>query len=124
MPSTWSAGWCWARCACTSSRTNPLRRPVVRNERIGLYYLAGTAALVALAVVLRPWGLLLLGPAMSLGLVTAGLFHIGAGVFRKQRGRLPVLTSLLLWPVLLGQRLSLAYYAPRSNGWDAVTDRL
>jgi hypothetical protein len=48
----------------------------------------------------------------------------GARVFRKREGRISWLTWLMLWPVLLGQRLSLMYYARGCRAWDALTERV
>src|SRR5206468_3380136 len=40
----------------------PLCQPVVRHLRVGIYYLAGAVTLLASAIVLKSWGLLLLWP--------------------------------------------------------------
>jgi protein-tyrosine phosphatase len=105
-------------------QAEPLRQSMVRNNRVGLYYSLGAALLAGMAIFLRPWGLLLLWPTISLGLIAVGYFHVGAGIFRKRDGRLPFLTHILLWPVLLGQRISLSHYARQSNPWDCVTGSL
>jgi predicted protein tyrosine phosphatase len=102
----------------------PLAQPVVRNRRIGLYYLVGALSFGIATILLRPWGVLLLWPATSLGLVASGYFRFGAGIFRKRDGVLPFTTRILLWPVLIGQRLSLAYYSRQARPWDAVSDEL
>jgi protein-tyrosine phosphatase len=101
-----------------------LRQPVVCNRRVGFYYAAGCAMLIVAAVLARPIGLLLLWPAVSLGIVAAAYFGLGPGIFRKTDGRLPLTTWLLLWPIILGQRLSLLYYARRSNAWDRLSDHV
>lgn len=102
----------------------PLREPVTPNIRIGLFYAAGAILVIAIAYALQPGGLLLLWPAMAIAVVASAYFGVGPGVFRKRGGRVPWLTKLLLWPVLLGQRASLAYYAKQSDGWNALTDRV
>jgi len=102
----------------------PLRAPVVRNARIGVYYLGGALVVAAAAFGLRPCGWLLLWPAISLALVAAAYFHLGPGIFRKREGVLPSLTRLVLGPVLLGQRISLAYYTSRTRRWDVISDGL
>jgi len=43
--------------------------PVVVNRRIGSYYLAGTAVVLITGAVSWPWGVLLLWPAIALGIV-------------------------------------------------------
>jgi membrane-associated phospholipid phosphatase len=102
----------------------PLRQPVTVNLRIGMMYGAGAAVWLAVAILTRPWGLVLIWPVISLLLVAAAYFEIGPGIFRKQDGRVPILSSIILGPVLVGQRLSLAYYRSKSNAWDALSDRL
>lgn len=105
-------------------REAPLRLPVERSLRLGRLYALLAAFLAVSGVALRPWGLLLLYPAVSTGLVAAGYFGLGPGVFGKTAGRLPLATRLLLGPVLVGQHLSLLYYRRQCRPWDAVTDRL
>lgn len=102
----------------------PLARPVVVNRRIGIYYLAVAIFFMCTAVAGGPIAWILLWPAFSMGLVAAGYFGLGAGVYRKRDGRLRATTWLLLWPVLLAQRLSLIYYARQCNPWDRLTDRV
>jgi len=68
--------------------------------------------------------LLLLWPALSMGVVASAYFGAGPGVFRKRDGRLPPATFLLLGPVVLGQWLSMRHYARRSRPWDEVTPGL
>jgi len=105
-------------------RATPLALPMKRNRRIGFYYVIATAALIVMAVSLKPWGLLLLWPATATGLVASGYFFLGPGVFGKINGRLPLSTRLILAPVLLGQSLSLLYYSRQCRRWDRVTDRV
>ncbi|HSZ54776.1 MAG TPA: dual specificity protein phosphatase family protein [Tepidisphaeraceae bacterium] len=102
----------------------PLRQPVTCNLWVGMMYAAGAAVWLAVAILTRPWGLLLIWPVISLSLVAAAYFGLGPGIFRKRQGRVPILSSIVLWPVLAGQRLSLAYYKTKSNAWDALTDHL
>jgi hypothetical protein len=102
----------------------PLRAPVTPNRRVGLMYAAAAVACVAAAILLRPWGLILFWPAVSLSLVTAAYFGLGPGIYRKRDGRVPALSQVILAPVLLGQWLSLAYYATKSKPWDALNERV
>lgn len=93
---------------------------VVPNRRVGLYYLTGAVLLAIGAWLLRPWGIVLLWPATSLGIVSYGYFKGGAGVFRKSEGRIPWETRLILAPCLLGQKLSLLHYRRQCRAWDEV----
>jgi 1-acyl-sn-glycerol-3-phosphate acyltransferase len=94
--------------------------PATRNVRVGAYYFTGAAAAAALMVLLWPWGAILAWPALSLAIVSAGYFGLGSSVFRKADGRLPLSARLLLWPCLIGQRASRAYYRRYSRPYDAV----
>ena len=75
--------------------------------KLAAAYLLGAAILTAGAVAFRPWGLLLLWPAVSLTLVGLGYAGLGVDVFRKKDGRLSPSARLLLAPYLAGVRLSL-----------------
>jgi hypothetical protein len=99
-------------------------RPVTGNRRVGSYYAAGAVCLAGLACVASPLSCLLLWPATSLGLVGAAYFGLGPGIFRKSHGQLPLSSWLLLWPVLLGHRISLIHYARSCRPWDVLTDRV
>jgi membrane-associated phospholipid phosphatase len=101
-------------------REGEYRLPVTPNVRVGSCYAAGAALMLALAAALRPWGVFLLWPAAALGIVAAGYFGLGPGIFRKADGLLPLSARFALAPVLLGQRLSLAYYRRRCRAWDEV----
>jgi protein-tyrosine phosphatase/membrane-associated phospholipid phosphatase len=94
---------------------------VVANVRVGCYYAAGAAAVLALAPTIWPWGVFLLWPAAGLGMVAGAYFGLGPGVFRKAEGCLPLSTRFVLAPVLLGQYLSFAYYRRQCRAWDEVT---
>jgi protein-tyrosine phosphatase/membrane-associated phospholipid phosphatase len=91
------------------------------NVRIGCYYAAGAAAVLALAPAVWPWGAFLLWPAAGLGMVAAAYFGLGPGIFRKNDGRLPLSTRFVLAPALIGQYLSLVYYRRQCRAWDEVT---
>jgi 1-acyl-sn-glycerol-3-phosphate acyltransferase len=92
-----------------------------RNLRVAIYYVAGAAALVASALVLWPSGGLLLWPALSLAIVSAAYAGAGSWVFAKSKGQLPLTTWLMLWPCLIGQRASFAWYRRQCRPYDAVT---
>jgi predicted protein tyrosine phosphatase/membrane-associated phospholipid phosphatase len=102
----------------------PLRLPVQANVRVGLYYLAGCAGLAAMAVAIGGWAWLAAWPAVSLLLVSLAYFHLGPGIFRKSDGKLAFSAKLMLWPVLLGQRLSLLHYSRQCDAWHPLLPRL
>jgi 1-acyl-sn-glycerol-3-phosphate acyltransferase/membrane-associated phospholipid phosphatase/predicted protein tyrosine phosphatase len=96
----------------------------VRNWRVALYYLTGAAALLASAFVLWPLGGLLVWPALSLAIVSGAYAGAGPWVFAKSNGRLSRTSWLMLWPYLIGQRASLAWYHRQCRPYDAVTPHL
>jgi membrane-associated phospholipid phosphatase len=98
----------------------PIVQPVTPNRRIGAYYAGGTLILLAAASWLGGWAAWLLWPATATGLVATGYFGFGPGVYRKHDGKLPLSARILLAPVLLGQRLSLAHYKRQCHAWDEV----
>jgi len=102
----------------------PMHQRTILNLRVAGYYTAGAMALAALSFTCMPWSFLLLWPAFSLASSAAGYFVFGATVFRKQAGRLPFSTWFVMWPVLLGQRFSLACHARQCRAYDALTDNL
>lgn len=105
-------------------RDTPIRLPLRVNVRVGLYYLAGCAGLAAMAAMIGGWAWLAAWPAASLLLVSLAYLHLGPGIFRKSDGRLAFSAKLMLWPVLLGQRISLVYYARQCEPWHKLTPRL
>jgi Dual specificity phosphatase, catalytic domain/PAP2 superfamily len=99
-------------------------QPVVVNRRIGSYYAAGAAALVLTGAIFWPWGILLLWPAIALGIVAIAYFRAGPIVFRKTEGKLPWSARFVLAPCLVGQYLSLLYYRRQCRSWDKVTPQI
>ncbi|HZK81131.1 MAG TPA: phosphatase PAP2/dual specificity phosphatase family protein [Humisphaera sp.] len=98
----------------------PLRMPIICNRKVGLYYLIVATILIAGAYPLHRWGLLLVWPAVSCMMVAAGYFGIGPGIYRKQAGLISFTGRLLLWPVLLAQRLSLMHYSRQCEPWNEL----
>jgi protein-tyrosine phosphatase len=105
-------------------RDRRLALPVIANRRIGSYYAAGAAVVLVMGVILRPWGLLLLWPAIALGIVASAYFRAGPIVFRKTGGKLTWSTRFVLAPCLIGQYLSLLYYRSQCRSWDKVTPEI
>ena len=95
-------------------------RSVTTNPRIGAWYGAGTVVLVAAAAYLRPWGLVLLWPATSTAIVASAYFGLYSGITRKEDGRLPIASTIVLAPWLLGEYASLIYYRRQATPWSAV----
>jgi protein-tyrosine phosphatase/membrane-associated phospholipid phosphatase len=115
-----AGGFALAGVAFYLFRDEPLRLPAMPNRRIGAYYAVATVTLLALAVAVWPWGAFLLPWAVGLGMIAAGYFGLGPGVYRKEAGRLPLSARFVLAPVLFGQWLSMRYYARRCRPWDEV----
>ena len=105
-------------------RERRLALPVIANRRIGSYYAAGAAVVLVMGAILWPWGLLLLWPAIALGIVAIAYFRAGPIVFRKTEGKLPWSTRFVLAPCLVGQYLSLLYYRSQCRSWDKVTSEI
>jgi membrane-associated phospholipid phosphatase len=105
-------------------RERRLALPVIANGRIGSYYTAGAAVVLVMGAILWPWGLLLLWPAIALGIVASAYFRAGPIVFRKTEGKLPWSTRFVLAPCLFGQYLSLLYYRSQCRSWDKVTPEI
>lgn len=95
--------------------------PVVPNLRVGSLYAIAAVLVLASAPLVWPWGAFFLWPATVLGIVAAGYFGLGPGIFRKTDGRLPWSTRFVFAPLLLGQYLSLVYYRRQCRAWDEVT---
>jgi hypothetical protein len=102
-------------------REPSLALPVAVNRRIGSYYAAGAVAALLMSAIFWPWGVLLLWPAIALGIAASAYFGVGPIVFHKTNGKLPWSTRFVLGPCLLGQYLSLVYYRSQCRSWDEVT---
>jgi len=95
--------------------------PATTNTRIGGWYAAGALVLGGLGAWLRPWGLPLLWPAVSMALVAGAYFGLYANLTRKEDGRLPFTAKLVLAPWLAAQHASLIYYRRHADLWNALT---
>jgi Dual specificity phosphatase, catalytic domain/PAP2 superfamily len=98
--------------------------PVIAHPRLGSYYAAGAAFLGLLCAIFWPWGVLLIWPAIALGIVSIAYFRAGPIVFHKTEGKLPWSTRFVLAPCLLGQYLSLLYYRRQCRAWDKVAPQI
>lgn len=98
--------------------------PGITNNRVGWYYAAAAAVVLIMGAIFWPWGVLLLWPAIALGIVATAYFKAGPIVFHKGEGKLPWSTRFVLAPCLVGQYLSLLYYRSRCRSWDKVTPQI
>jgi protein-tyrosine phosphatase/membrane-associated phospholipid phosphatase len=93
--------------------------------RIARRFALAGLPLIALGITLGPWGLIpgWVGGAL---LLVACIYVLGSpALFRKHNGKLPLGTSILLAPYLLGLRASRRHFARRSGpGWSRITDSL
>lgn len=90
------------------------------NRKVGSYYAAGSVVCFVAAFAAWPWATILVWPAISLAIVAAGYWWIGAAVYGKVEGKLPLSTQLILAPVRFGQYLSLLYYRQRCDAWNEI----
>lgn len=91
------------------------------NMRVGCYYAVGALIVLAITLLIWPWGVFLLWSAAALGIMAAGYFGLGPGITRKTNGQLPLSSRFVLAPILVGQHLSLVYYRRKCRAWDEVT---
>jgi protein-tyrosine phosphatase/membrane-associated phospholipid phosphatase len=105
-------------------RETQTETPLVPNYRVGTYYFAGAVACVGLAWAAWPWTAILLWPAVSLGIAALGYWKLGPGIYRKEQGRVPTGARFLLAPVLIGHRLSLAFYRRQCDLWNEISPRV
>ncbi len=94
------------------------------NRRIGGYYLIGALLLAGAGCWLRPIGWFLLWPAASLFVVAAGYAGIGARVYGKRAGKLPLFPRLLHLFTLLGHELSRRHYAKACRPWCSLAPEI
>jgi membrane-associated phospholipid phosphatase len=95
-------------------------QPVTINSRVGIYYALGALVLAGSATWLRPWGLLLFWPALSLAIVAGAYFGLYTRITRKEGGRHSISARLILAPWLIGQHLSWLYYRRQCRPWDEI----
>jgi protein-tyrosine phosphatase/membrane-associated phospholipid phosphatase len=94
------------------------------NHRVGIYYAIGAVVFASLALVVRPFSYVLVLPAVALAISAAGYVALGSNIFRKRGGAIPFSTWFVLWPVLIGQRVSLSFYARQCRPCNRLTDSL
>ncbi|MFN8392478.1 MAG: dual specificity protein phosphatase family protein [Bdellovibrionota bacterium] len=76
------------------------------NAKIGMYYLLGSFTFVALSALRPPGTLLLLWPACAVALVGIAYLGFGPQLLGKTDGRFPPWSFILLFPYLVGARIS------------------
>ena len=80
--------------------------PFERSVRLAVIYAALASACLAGATLLPPGSLVLIWPAISLGVVSAGYMALGPIITRKSDGRIPPHVRLVLGPYLAGARVA------------------
>ncbi|MFO0809803.1 MAG: phosphatase PAP2/dual specificity phosphatase family protein [Gemmataceae bacterium] len=115
-----AGGFVLAAVAFYLFRESPPNREIVPNPTLGRRYAVLAGFVVTLAVLTWRWGVFLLPWGVGLGTIAAGYFGLGPGAYRKEDGKLPWSARFVLAPVLLGQWLSLRYYARQCRHWDEV----
>jgi hypothetical protein len=98
--------------------------PVTRNILMGLRFAVVAAALAVVGWLLRPWGILLLWPAISLGAGALAYVSLGPAIFRKENGSIDAATRCVLAPYLIGSWLTFPHYRRHSPAWAQVTENL
>jgi protein-tyrosine phosphatase/membrane-associated phospholipid phosphatase len=96
------------------------QQPVTTNARIGAWYAVVTVVLGAAGAYLGPWGLTLLWPATSTAIVAGAYFGLYSGITRKEDGRIPLASRIVLAPWLIAQSISLIYYRRQAAPWSVV----
>jgi protein-tyrosine phosphatase len=113
-----------------AGRASPLARfrrtTDPKARRLALFYLAGALIFLVLSVA-ATWhtgtGLLLIWPALALGIVSLGYAGAGPAVFQKQAdGRLSLASRWLLAPYRLGARLNVRYWTRRMPAAVEIAD--
>jgi protein-tyrosine phosphatase/membrane-associated phospholipid phosphatase len=105
-------------------RNRTFRQALIPNPHIAIYYATGAILFCILAFCFTPWSYSLLWPACTLGITAAAYLTLGPGIFRKEAGEIPWSVWFILWPTLLGQRLSLMHYARRCQPYDRLTEHV
>jgi membrane-associated phospholipid phosphatase len=90
------------------------------NLRIAGLYGAGSLLFGVLAIVFGSWGSWLLWPALSLALIAFAYGRGSSAIFRKNNGRLPVSTRVVLAPYLFGTLMRLWIYNDGRPPWVEV----
>ena len=91
-------------------RESNARLPAVANVRVGRYYAAGAAMVLALVPAVWPWGAFLSGPLRGWGSLPLATSGSGRASIGRRRGVCRCVRGSCLRRVLIGQYLSLVYY--------------
>lgn len=100
--------------------TNRESGSTARNASVGVRYGIAGFACAVMAALPVPWLWILAWPAVSFMLTASAYLWFGPGIYRKQNGRVPLVTNLLLAPTLVGQWLSWLMYKRSSACWNEV----
>jgi membrane-associated phospholipid phosphatase len=114
--------WLWpdaGRSPLAGAR--PCREP--KRRVLALRYAAGAAALALAALMFGGWALVLLWPALSLGLVAANYFGLGHDGFQKgPDGRMSLAARALFGPYLIGAFVNSRLWTRRNPAPAEVAD--
>jgi len=95
-------------------------RPATMNARLGTLYVTGAAILAVAGIWTRPWGWLLLWPAVSMIIVAGAYVGLYGDITRKRNGQLGFVARLVLAPWLIAQHASLIYYRRQAAPWNSA----
>ena len=114
--------WLWP-----DDRPSPLAGARLTRDRkrraLAFRYAAGGVLFAAIAVAVGGWALLLLWPAVSLGLVATNYALLGAAGFQKaEDGRMSLAARVLLAPYLLGAFINSRLWTRRDPAPREVVD--
>lgn len=93
------------------------------NRRVALYYALAAIIASQLARLAWPWTFICVWPMFACGAAAFGYAGYGS-IYRRQDGRLTLMTRILFAPLLAAQWLSWRYYRGKSPRWNAVTPRV
>ena len=97
--------------------------PRARNWTMVVLYGIGAIGCAQLARIAWPWTFILVWPAFAFGTAAFGYSGYGS-IYRKEQGRLNVLTKMFFAPLLAGQWISWWYYRRQSARWSQFTPHI
>ncbi len=113
-----------ARAKAVTTKLNDAS-PTIRDRqslRLTGRYTTASSALIALALMSRGWGWLLLYPALSLALVASAYASGRSDFLQKRQGRYCAVVWILFAPYLLGTYAVWHYYRRKIRAWSRLED--
>ncbi|HEY8669038.1 MAG TPA: dual specificity protein phosphatase family protein [Tepidisphaeraceae bacterium] len=102
----------------------PQFRGRVLNAKLVWIYSLLTTILLLAATALRPWGYILIWPAITTAVLAVGYAFSGERIFRKRQGVIPFTTRIILGPYLLAAVLWRIRYTRRRPFWCSITSNV